>query len=169
MRGLWAIALVALACSPEKEEAHYLRVVVATDLMVPDELEAFSVRVTKDDAVKFEQNFDQAALLSLPNDVVLEEDSATFVAPSNEPLLPVVQVQVTGYRAGDPVVWQSAGFFYGNGKVQVPMPLCFDCLMTECPDGRCVHGSCESDFVAKSSLPKDEGSMIDPLSSCGPR
>jgi hypothetical protein len=158
-----------MGCSPIPEEAHYIRAVVDTDLVSPTEIDAFTVSVERSGTTKFEQSYDATALAQLPDSLVIEEPDPVFVSPDNEYQLPKIRISVTGYANGAPVVWRSASFRYGNGRKQVPLPLCHDCLSKSCPSGEtCRHGACVDDSITPER--EDEGgAIVDALSQCGPR
>lgn len=167
MRGL-ALCLVAViaGCSPTPEEAHYVRVLVDTDLVVSGELDAFSISVDQDGTSKFNQSYGVDTLNALPQSLIIEQPMPYSVGPGNEYTLPVLHVSVTGYQGGQPVVWRSAAFRYSSGQVQVPLPLCFDCLNRSCPSGEtCSRGACTD----ASTRPSTDEAALDALSLCGPR
>lgn len=163
------LALLATGCSPEVKEAHYIRAIVDTDLATPSEIDAFTIVVERSGATKYEHNYDVSALGQLPDSLIIEEPEPVFVSPDNEWQLPKIRVSVTGYAQLKPVVWRSASFRYGNGRVQVPLALCYDCLNVSCPSGQtCRHGACDDDSITP---PKEEegGAIVDALTQCGPR
>lgn len=153
-------------CSSTPEEAHYVRVVVDTDLVVSGEVDAFSISVDQDGTSKFNQSYGVETLNALPQALILEQLQPYSVGPGNEYTLPVLHVSVTGYQAGLPVVWKSASFRYSSGQVQVPLPLCFDCLNRSCPSGEtCSRGACTDAWVK----PGTDEAALDARSLCGPR
>lgn len=167
MRGLaFCLVTVIAGCSPTPEEAHYVRVLVDTDLIVSEEVDAFSISVDRDGTGKFNQSYGVDTLSALPQSLILEEDQPYSVGPGNEYTLPVLNVSVTGYREGSPVVWKSASFRYSSGQVQVPLPMCFDCLNRNCPSGEtCSRGACTDAWLK----PGTDEEVLDARALCGPR
>ena len=161
------LALLSAGCSPEAEEAHYIRAVVDTDLAFPGEIDAFNIVVEQSGTTKFEHNYDIATLGQLPDSLILEEPNPVFVSPDNTWQLSKIRISVTGYAQLKPVVWRSASFRYGNGRVQVPLALCYDCLNVPCPSGEtCRHGACEDESM---SPVEGDDSIVDARAQCGPR
>jgi len=148
----------------------FIRVVVDTNASVPDELDAFSISVERSGTALFSENYDIEDLASLPDSMVIVNETPSNDSPEKlATTLPFLTVTTTGYLAGDVRVTRSATLQFNAGQVQLPLPLCTDCLQKDCENGlTCKRGQCVDASVGSLDDLPSEGSDFDPLADCGP-
>jgi hypothetical protein len=172
--GAFALLLAGVSAwgcgDPEPDPYDYLRIVVDTDLAVPDDLDAFTVSVEREGVSLFSESFDEDVLDSLPDSVVLINEHPSNDSPEKLALeLPNLTITVTGFLAETPRVWRSAVLQFNAGRLQLPLPLCAACIDQPCDPGQtCKRGACSDARIgATSALPGDDED-VDALSECGP-
>lgn len=166
-------ALVGLGCA-EADPVPWdsLRVVVGTDVKVPDELDGFAISVERDGVPIFSEKYDAKVLASLPDSVVIINEHPNNDSPEKqlESVTPIT-ITVTGFLAGVAHVSNSAKLRFNRGQLQLPLPLCQACIDKDCDESgmTCKRGVCEDPSIGSASaLPDDDGTLVDPLAQCGP-
>lgn len=168
-----ALAAGGAGCEQPDPEWDTLRIVVDTNAEIPTEIDAFSLVVERSASTLVDERYDASVLQSLPDSFVLGNPEPYNGSPENEIFeVKPITVTVIGYLDHEPRIYRSAELRFNRGKVQLPLPLCAECIDVECPaEQTCKRGTCQGDDIGSTSdLPADgEGAALaDALRDCTP-
>jgi len=167
------LALVLAAplagCETEPEPWDSLRVVVDTNATVPDELDGFTVTVTREGVALFDETYGEDVAAALPDSLVLVNEHPNNDSPEKQlETVKPISITVTGWLEDAARVSRSASLRFNRGTYQLPLPLCRACFdKPPCePGATCKHGKCEDEWIgATGELPADDGELA--TEDCG--
>lgn len=164
------LALAGCGDTPP-DEWDFLRVVVDTDLAVPDQIDSFSVTVERSGTALFDETFDQAQLQELPESLVIVNETPSNDSPEKlSTTLPFLTITVRGRKGVGVQVARSAELQFNAGQVQLPLPLCASCVGVTPPcevGATCKGGTCADHTISSLADLPAEGEDVNALAECG--
>ncbi|MBW2525626.1 MAG: hypothetical protein JRI23_15690 [Deltaproteobacteria bacterium] len=163
-----AASLAAAGCGETSGPVERtIRLVVSTDLTVPNEIDGLTITGSRGGDVRFSESYEQPAVEALPDSMLLHNEQR--LDDQGHEITTPIQLRVDGTLGGSTVVTRTAQLSFLNDEPAVLyLPLCRVCAShPDCGAGfTCMLGECESDQVDVSTLREDDGTQPDESPEC---